>query len=109
MQHLILGPLARRHGRGLVGQIIHAVIMLKTLGTLAGISRGASRPARSGQRPGTGPSPSGPSPSQGGPTRPTLCPGRRSVRSERSMMLVSPGISMSLITKVVPLLLLTTR
>ncbi len=73
MRHLILGPLARRHGRGLVGQIIHAVIMVKTLGTLAGISRGTSRPARSGQRPGsgsgTGPSPSGPSPS--GPTRPT--------------------------------------
>jgi len=73
MVHLILGPLARRHGRGLVGQIIHAVIMLKTLGTLAGISRGTSRPARSGPRPGTGtgPSPTGPSPSPGGPTRPT--------------------------------------
>src|SRR6266540_950885 len=73
MRHLILGPLARQHGRGLVGQIIHAVIMVKTLGTLAGISRGTSRPARSGQRPGsgsgTGPSPTGPSPS--GPTRPT--------------------------------------
>src|SRR5881275_3035581 len=74
-KHLILGPLARQHGRGLVGQIIHAVIMLKTLGTLAGISRGTSRPARSGPRPGTGtgtgPSPTGPSPSPGGPTRPT--------------------------------------
>ncbi len=66
-KHLILGPLARQHGRGLVGQIIHAVIMLKTLGTLAGISRGTSRPARSGQRPGTGPSPTGPSPSPSGP------------------------------------------
>src|SRR5207248_9056508 len=41
-KHLILGPLARRHGRGLIGQIIHAVVMLKTLGALAGVSRGAS-------------------------------------------------------------------
>jgi len=71
-KHLILGPLARQHGRGLFGQILHAVIMLKTLGTLAGISRGASAARTSGRSPRSGPSPSGPSPSPGGgPTRPT--------------------------------------
>ncbi len=72
MKHLILGPLARRHGRGLIGQIIHAVIMLKTLGTLAGVSRGASAASTRGRSPRSGPSPSGPSPAPGGgPTRPT--------------------------------------
>jgi hypothetical protein len=76
MKHMILGPLARRNGRGLIGQIIHAVIMLKTLGVLAGVGGGASR-SRAARRPrpgpgtgtgtGTGPSPTrGPSPS--GPT-----------------------------------------
>jgi hypothetical protein len=71
-KHLILGPLARRHGRGLIGQIIHAVVMLKTLGTLAGVSRGASAARTSGRGSRSGPSPSGPSPSSGGgPTRPT--------------------------------------
>jgi hypothetical protein len=72
MKHLILGPLARRHGRGLIGQIIHAVVMLKTLGALAGAGGRASRTRasgrpRSGPGTGTGPSPTrGPSPS--GPT-----------------------------------------
>ncbi len=64
MKHLILGPLGRRHGRGLVGQIIHAVIMLKTLGTLAGISRGPSRP-----RP-----PRPPRPTRPGRSRPVPAP-----------------------------------
>jgi hypothetical protein len=75
-KHLILGPLARQHGRGLVGQIIHAVVLLKTLGALAGAGSRTNRPTRTrtsaassrpGTGPGTGPSPSG-GPSQGRPT-----------------------------------------
>ena len=80
MKPLILGPLGQRHGRGLIGQIIHAVIMLKTLGVLAGVGGGASR-SRAARRPrhgpGTGPSPTrGPSPS--GPTPGTSGPRPRS-------------------------------
>jgi hypothetical protein len=37
MRHAVLGPLGRRRGRGLVGQIIHTVLMIKTLGAAAGI------------------------------------------------------------------------
>jgi hypothetical protein len=85
MRHLILGPLGQRHGRGLIGQVIHAVIMLKTLGILAGVGGRASRSARSrgsagsarpgpgtgtgtGPSPSRGPSPSGPTPGTNGPS-----------------------------------------
>ena len=47
MKHLILGPLGQRHGRGLVGQVLHAIIMIKTLGAVAGLGARASRPALS--------------------------------------------------------------
>jgi hypothetical protein len=61
MKHLILGPLGGRHGRGLIGQVIHAVVMLKTLGALAGVGRGPSRPhSRTVSHPATRPSPSRP-------------------------------------------------
>ncbi len=39
MRHFVLGPLARSGGRGLVGQILHAVVMVKTLGAAAGLVR----------------------------------------------------------------------
>jgi hypothetical protein len=89
MKHLILGPLGRRNGRGLVAQIIHAVVLLKTLGALAGAggrtshptgSRASAASARRGPRPGTelsssgGPFPGRPTPGTRGP-RPRSRPG----------------------------------
>lgn len=80
-KHLVLGQLGRRQGRGLVGEVIHAVVMLKTLGALAAGTTRASRPR--GTRPvgppaGTpGPSPSGPTPAGSG-LRPRPRPGPHS-------------------------------
>lgn len=86
MKHLLLGRLGHS-GRGLVGQIIHAVVMLKTLGALAGVGRGTSRPARSARpassgRPRPGPAATtgavprsgGPGPRPPHPTRPRPAP-----------------------------------
>ncbi len=61
-RHVILGPLARHGGPGLVGQVIRAVVMLKTLGALASDAGRTSRP-RPGT--GTGTGTSGPRPSPG--------------------------------------------
>jgi hypothetical protein len=71
-RHFVLGPLARRNGRGLVGQVVHAVILLKTLGTLAGVSRTARtvRTTRPGRPPGSGPAATRPVPGPGGPRPP---------------------------------------
>ncbi|WP_228986750.1 MULTISPECIES: hypothetical protein [unclassified Micromonospora] len=65
MRQFVLGPLGQ-NGRGLLGQLVHAFIMIKTLGAAAGIL-GAS-PSRTGGR--TAPRPSGPRPSWGGPRPP---------------------------------------
>ncbi|WP_344132946.1 hypothetical protein [Luedemannella flava] len=99
MKHLILGPLGQKRGRGLIGQIIHAVVMLKTLGALAGVGGAAARTRatrrpRSGPGTGTGPargpSPTSPTPRASGP-RPRPRPGSgagavpsRAVRPGRS-------------------------
>ncbi len=50
MRHLVLGSLGRRHGRGLVGQIIHTVVMVKTIGRLAAGSRRTTRPRQTASR-----------------------------------------------------------
>ncbi|MEU8182033.1 hypothetical protein AB0B86_14845 [Micromonospora sp. NPDC049047] len=67
MRQFILGPLGQRSGRGLLGQLVHAVLMIKTLGTAAGLL-GAASTAGGGGR--TAPRPSGPRPSPGGPRPP---------------------------------------
>ncbi|WP_194822592.1 hypothetical protein [Micromonospora sp. S-DT3-3-22] len=67
MRQFVLGPLGQRNGRGLLGQLLHAFIMIKTLGAAAGILGGAS-PSRTGGR--TAPRPPGPRPSPGGPRPP---------------------------------------
>jgi hypothetical protein len=48
LRHLVLGQFGRRHGRGLVGQIIHTVVMVKTMGRLAAASSRTPRLASSG-------------------------------------------------------------
>ncbi|MEU8370085.1 hypothetical protein [Micromonospora tulbaghiae] len=70
MRQFILGPLGQRSGRGLIGQLVHAVLMIKTLGAAAGVLGGANA-ARTGGR--TTPRPSGPRPSPGSrrPLRPS--------------------------------------
>ncbi len=64
MRQFVLGPLGQRNGRGLLGQLVHAFLMLKTIGAAAGLLGGAS-PARTAGR--TTPRPSGPRPLPGGP------------------------------------------
>ncbi|MFI6161646.1 hypothetical protein ACIA59_17070 [Micromonospora haikouensis] len=66
MRQFVLGPLGQ-NGRGLLGQLVHAFIMIKTLGAAAGILGGAS-PSRTAGR--TAPRPPGPRPSPGGPRPP---------------------------------------
>src|SRR5439155_6898062 len=70
-RQFVLRPLGAGRGRGLIGQIIHTILMIKTVGALAKTGRGTSRPARNG-RPGSGPFPTGPSPA---PRRPTPATG----------------------------------
>ncbi|MDG4793528.1 conjugal transfer protein TrbL family protein [Micromonospora sp. WMMD1082] len=67
MRQFVLGPLGQRHGRGLVGQLIHAVLMIKTLGAATGLLRGANT-TRTASQPT--PRPSGPRPPPGGPRPP---------------------------------------
>ncbi|GAB3521017.1 hypothetical protein GCM10027575_49580 [Phytohabitans suffuscus] len=50
MRHLVLGPLARSGGRGLIGQIVHTVLLVKTLGTAAGLARTGGRAAHGAAR-----------------------------------------------------------
>ncbi|MFB9238341.1 conjugal transfer protein TrbL family protein [Plantactinospora siamensis] len=69
MRQFILGPLGQRHGRGLIGQLVHAILMIKTIGAAAGVLSGASAARTAGR---TMPRPSGPRPLPGGlrPPRP---------------------------------------
>nr|WP_239098822.1 conjugal transfer protein TrbL family protein [Micromonospora andamanensis] len=67
MRQFVLGPLGQRNGRGLIGQLVHAFLMIKTIGAAAGILGGAST-ARTAAR--TAPRPSGPRPLPGGPRPP---------------------------------------
>ncbi|HYN96673.1 MAG TPA: hypothetical protein VES42_22765, partial [Pilimelia sp.] len=57
MRQFVLGPLGQRNGRGLVGQILHTYLTLKTLGAAAGIlgGAGAARTAATATRRGPGP------------------------------------------------------
>ncbi|HZN71408.1 MAG TPA: conjugal transfer protein TrbL family protein [Micromonosporaceae bacterium] len=74
MKQFILGPLGQRRGRGLIGTLIQAYLMVKTLGAAAGMARGAGTAARAAGtaagRPGTTPRPGGPRPSPTGGPRP---------------------------------------
>jgi hypothetical protein len=82
MRQFILGPLGQNR-RGLIGTLVHAYLMIKTLGAAAGIGQGAKTAARtagaaggrsgrtprppSPPRPRGGPRPRGPRPSPAGP------------------------------------------
>ncbi|WP_460793275.1 hypothetical protein [Micromonospora sonneratiae] len=67
MRQFILGPLGQRSGRGLLGQLVQAVLMIKTLGAAAGLLGAASTGGGGGR---TAPRPSGPRPPPGGPRPP---------------------------------------
>ncbi|MDG4790226.1 hypothetical protein O7626_30620 [Micromonospora sp. WMMD1102] len=75
MRQFILGPLGQRSGRGLIGQLVHAFLMIKTLGAAAGLLGGASAAREAGR---TTPRPPGPRPLPGGPRPPR--PGPAPVR-----------------------------
>ncbi|MDG4829966.1 hypothetical protein O7627_11715 [Solwaraspora sp. WMMD1047] len=60
MRQFILGPLGQRSGRGLIGQLVHAFLMIKTLGAAAGILGGVSAAQSAGR---AAPRPPGPRPS----------------------------------------------
>ncbi|MET8529153.1 hypothetical protein [Micromonospora sp. NPDC005172] len=67
MRQFVLGPLGQRNGRGLLGQLMHAYLTIKTLGAAAGILGGANAARTAGR---TAPRPPGPRPSPGGPRPP---------------------------------------
>lgn len=81
-RQFVLGPLGQGGGRGLIRTLVHAFLMVKTLGAAAGLARGAGTAARAagtagragttprpggGPRPRPRPGPSRPSPSPTGP------------------------------------------
>jgi len=72
MRQFVLGPLGQQGGRGLIGQLIHAYLTIKTLGAASGLLRGASAAGAAGTSSGrtTTPRPSGPRPSPARPARP---------------------------------------
>ncbi|GAA4469757.1 hypothetical protein [Phytohabitans houttuyneae] len=76
-RHMVLGPLGS--SRGLLSQLLHMYVMVKTLGAAAGLARGATTAARAagtaGGRPGTTPRPGGGRPSPTGGPRPRPRPG----------------------------------
>ncbi len=82
MRQFVLGPLGQRNGRGLLGQLVHAFLMLKTIGAAAGLLGGAS-PARTAGR--TTPRPSVPVRCPVAPVRPVHLarPVRGRLRSRR--------------------------
>jgi hypothetical protein len=43
MRQFVLGPLGQRSGRGLLGQVIHAYLTIKTLGAATGLLKGGPR------------------------------------------------------------------
>ncbi|WP_244295206.1 hypothetical protein, partial [Micromonospora orduensis] len=63
MRQFVLGPLGQRNGRGLLGQLMHAYLTIKTLGAAAGILGGANAARTAGR---TAPRPPGPRPLPGG-------------------------------------------
>ncbi|PSK65579.1 hypothetical protein B0E53_02480 [Micromonospora sp. MH33] len=67
MRQFVLGPLGQHNGRGLLGQLVHAFIMIKTLGAAAGVLGGANAARTPGRTP---PRPPGPRPSPGAPRPP---------------------------------------
>jgi hypothetical protein len=89
MRHLVLGPLGRGHGRGLVGQVIHTVVMVKTIGRLAGANRTSAR----GRRPPTrGQQASSASPAQrSGPAGPAAFSHRPARQSPLRRPTATPG------------------
>lgn len=76
MRQFILGPLGQRRGRGLIGSLIHAYLMVKTLGAAAGLARGAGTAVRAGTAAGrpTTPRPPGGRPFPPGGARPPRPP-----------------------------------
>ncbi|WP_436970726.1 hypothetical protein [Micromonospora rifamycinica] len=74
MRQFVLGPLGQGNGRGLLGQLVRAFVVTRTLGAAAGIlGRTAPSSPAAGRTP---PRPPGPRPSRGGPRPP--CPPRPS-------------------------------
>ncbi|WP_433533680.1 hypothetical protein ACQPYA_29425 [Micromonospora sp. CA-263727] len=71
MRQFVLGPLGQRNGRGLIGQLVHAFLMIKTIGAAAGILGGASTARTAGR---TTSRPPGPRPLPGGPRPPRPSP-----------------------------------
>lgn len=45
-KQFVLGPIGQRHGRGLIGQLIHTYLTIKTLGTASGLLKGAKAAPR---------------------------------------------------------------
>jgi hypothetical protein len=77
-RQFVLGPLGQGGGRGLIRTLVHAYLMVKTLGAAAGLARGAGTAARAAGRAGTTPRPGGGRPSPGGGPRPRPGPSRPS-------------------------------
>ncbi|MEU7616582.1 hypothetical protein AB0B27_10840 [Micromonospora rifamycinica] len=68
MRQFVLGPLGQGNGRGLLGQLVRAFVVTRTLGAAAGIlGRTAPSSPAVGRTP---PRPPGPRPSRGGPRPP---------------------------------------
>jgi len=85
MRQFVLGPIGQRGGRGLIGQLVHAYLTIKTLGAATGLLRGAGAARAAGTaatagRRGTTPRPSGPrrSPPRTGGPRPARSSSARS-------------------------------
>lgn len=48
MKQFVLGPIGQRQGRGLIGQLVHTYLMVKTLGMATGVLKGAKAARRAG-------------------------------------------------------------
>ena len=53
MKQFVLGPIGQRQGRGLIGQLVHTYLMIKTLGMATGVLKGAKAARRAGTATGT--------------------------------------------------------
>jgi len=76
-RQFVLGPLGQGGGRGLIRTLIHAFLMVKTLGAASGLARGAGTAARAAGtagRAGTTPRPGGGPRPRPGPCRPSPSP-----------------------------------
>jgi hypothetical protein len=83
MRYLVLGQLGRRQGRGVVGQIIRAVVLVKTVGALGGIARGGRSRARVVTRGRRGPASTAPAVPAGRSAR-TVVPTARTASPRRA-------------------------